>query len=559
AISDPSEGSIHAEGDIIAFDGSGVDNEDGILTGSSLVWNSSIDGQIGEGTFFTTSDLSTGTHIITLTVTDSGGATGQDSINITVEQGDSVDSDEDGMPDWWEEQNGLNPEEDDANVDTDDDSLDNLEEYQYGTHPNNPDTDNDSLPDGWEVNYGLDPNDNSGENGGQGDFDNDGWTNYEEYINFYDPTVDTSPAPTPPQIVETIPHDGAGIYDTTRIPNNTSFAVRMQDDDGMDITDVASIQFTITIGEDSYIRDINSSDVVRIKNLTSEEDTRITELWAVYDRSKDTDGVYPFDTEVNIMVDARDCRGDWMVQESYSFRVETESHHEDANDPANLPTTEETSTGDMTTITLVTNDGLNGIQIVYNTDEPIKPQVGPYDEIPPLNTKGVKSLGYPINLQPPTVFNNPVTIIIPYNDKGTPRKSKIYMHNGVEWVYACSSYNSHGVIQPDGEGWVVPGSLVCDEDADPPTLEVQICHFTGVQTGFTDEESGDNDNDISGLNDDSNNDGSNSGSAGGCFITNAKGSSSPSWEARILYPITLLLILIMACSAVVYLWRMKSN
>jgi YVTN family beta-propeller protein len=84
SITSPSTGSTHTEGDSITFSGSGSDAEDGTLTGSSLVWTSSVDGQIGTGTSFTRSDLSVGTHTITLTATDGEGATGSDSVSITI-------------------------------------------------------------------------------------------------------------------------------------------------------------------------------------------------------------------------------------------------------------------------------------------------------------------------------------------------------------------------------------------------------------------------------------------------------------------------------------------
>ena len=83
-ITGPSDGSIYTEGDSISFSGSGSDAEDGTLSASSLVWTSDIDGEIGTGTSFTRDDLSVGTHTITLTATDSDGATGSDSVGITV-------------------------------------------------------------------------------------------------------------------------------------------------------------------------------------------------------------------------------------------------------------------------------------------------------------------------------------------------------------------------------------------------------------------------------------------------------------------------------------------
>ena len=51
----------------MGFAGTGSDPEDGTLTGASLVWTSSINGQIGTGTSFSTTTLSAGTHTITLT------------------------------------------------------------------------------------------------------------------------------------------------------------------------------------------------------------------------------------------------------------------------------------------------------------------------------------------------------------------------------------------------------------------------------------------------------------------------------------------------------------
>jgi len=83
-VTSPSNDSAYTQGDTITFIGIGNDIEDGNLTGNSLVWTSDIDGQIGTGEFFTMDDLSLGIHTITLTTTDSDGATGIDSITITV-------------------------------------------------------------------------------------------------------------------------------------------------------------------------------------------------------------------------------------------------------------------------------------------------------------------------------------------------------------------------------------------------------------------------------------------------------------------------------------------
>jgi len=95
------------------------------------------------------------------------------------------DFDNDKIPDSWEMEHSLNPDQDyDALEDTDNDGLINLLEYNKGfrsTDPRNPDTDDDQLPDGWERDYGLDPLSSIGDNGTDGDPDNDGFTNYQEY------------------------------------------------------------------------------------------------------------------------------------------------------------------------------------------------------------------------------------------------------------------------------------------------------------------------------------------------------------------------------------------
>lgn len=83
-ISSPADGASFTEGDAVTFSGSATDVEDGDLSGS-LVWTSSADGQIGTGASFTTSALSTGSHTVTATVSDSGGANGSDSIAISVQ------------------------------------------------------------------------------------------------------------------------------------------------------------------------------------------------------------------------------------------------------------------------------------------------------------------------------------------------------------------------------------------------------------------------------------------------------------------------------------------
>jgi len=75
----------YALGSALNFHGAASDPEDGPLAGSSLVWTSSRQGQIGTGSSFTRGDLDDGIHSIALTAVDSRGATGSALTVITIE------------------------------------------------------------------------------------------------------------------------------------------------------------------------------------------------------------------------------------------------------------------------------------------------------------------------------------------------------------------------------------------------------------------------------------------------------------------------------------------
>src|SRR6185369_17999728 len=68
----------------VGFMGNGTDPEDGTLSGASLVWTSSRDGQIGTGANFTRNNLTAGVHTISLTATDGQSAAAVATRVITV-------------------------------------------------------------------------------------------------------------------------------------------------------------------------------------------------------------------------------------------------------------------------------------------------------------------------------------------------------------------------------------------------------------------------------------------------------------------------------------------
>ncbi len=83
-IDSPAASSTYVINNSVTFTGSATDTEDLTLTGKALSWTSSLDGTIGSGSNFTTSNLSAGTHQITLTAIDSMQIADSTTISITI-------------------------------------------------------------------------------------------------------------------------------------------------------------------------------------------------------------------------------------------------------------------------------------------------------------------------------------------------------------------------------------------------------------------------------------------------------------------------------------------
>lgn len=143
-------------------------------------------------------------------VDDWAGPSEAQSLNFVVNTGGynqplSLDTDGDGMPDWWEIRYGLNWSINDATGDPDHDGRTNLAEYRSGGNPNaseDPrpvesysgvflvdtggrlfDTDGDGMPDWWEKLYFNDPRAALA----TADPDGDGHSNYAEFLSGSNP------------------------------------------------------------------------------------------------------------------------------------------------------------------------------------------------------------------------------------------------------------------------------------------------------------------------------------------------------------------------------------
>ncbi len=203
---------IIPEGDPVTLDGSASADSDGTIV--TYHWGQTI------GPIVTLSDAAAvkpdftapqvssagATLVFQLTVTDNGGLTNSDTVSINVNDlvladrdGDGVANEQDAFPD--------NPEE---WTDSDGDGIGNNQD---------PDDDNDGMPDAWEVEYGLDPLNADDDQ----DADGDGFSNVVEYQYQTSPTDNSSIPPQAPVAIagfdqmvsegNTVTLDGSGSYD----------------------------------------------------------------------------------------------------------------------------------------------------------------------------------------------------------------------------------------------------------------------------------------------------------------------------------------------------------
>jgi len=83
-LSQPSDGAQLLTTQAVTLQGSATDAEDGVLGDAALTWTSNRDGDLGTGRQRSGVLLSAGAHTLTLTATDSLGATGSASVLVTV-------------------------------------------------------------------------------------------------------------------------------------------------------------------------------------------------------------------------------------------------------------------------------------------------------------------------------------------------------------------------------------------------------------------------------------------------------------------------------------------
>ena len=306
-------------------------------------------------------------------------------------------------------------------------------------------------------------------------------------------TVTYVPPDAPPEIVEEAcsPYDAQGMEDyTLRVPNDTSIVTRIKSVHGID--------------EDSVEMRIEEESVsIRVQEVIDGDET---DFWIIH--SPNT--LFAFDQTVNFSIDAKSLNGVEMDTYYSSFKVESEEEHDAAlaKTPASTEYFDDPVIG-QNTVMADPGTAIEGAEIIYGNLEPVAPRFGPLEEIPNLDV--LEGVGLPLNLQPANVFVDPVTIFIPCPGETDLGILEIYVFNpATGWQASWET-----------DGFIVAGSRVNhgpnDPDpTEPPTIEVQLNHFSGVQAGKLFLASAGSGDEQDG--------GGGGGGGGGCFISAAAGT-----------------------------------
>ena len=311
------------------------------------------------------------------------------------------------------------------------------------------DSDGDGLPDIYEYEHGLDPLD---ESDALADSDGDGYTNLEEYEQGTDPT-DHEDHPTAPWVVTDAlrPHPGQGLTnETLRVPVDTSVMIMLEDDDGVD--------------SDSITIAMNGEVVAHtVHHVFAPDDLRY--LWVVYDSL----GAFKYDEVITVTVEASDLNGYAMLPYAYSFKTETALEQRKAADNAPATVVAFDSETGWTTVYAANDTELEGVAISYPASEMVPPRLGPTNEIVPMDDP--RMLGLPVNIEPVSYYEVPVSIIVPVSDALDVSSVRVYYHNpSLGWQRATEE-----------DDWLVAGSRTEYVDGDARFLEFQIRYAAPLQ------------------------------------------------------------------------------
>jgi len=180
----------------------------------------------------------------------------------------------------------------------------------------------------------------------------------------------------------------------------------------------------------------------------------------------------PLGLEIEVTIQACNIAGIAMDPYTYSFGVESsdDSPEQDCHDPH--------PGVDGDTVTLTLNEGeLAGATMQFEDTLVPYPYFGPLDEIPSLPPGAGTGFGIALNLQPPMLFDNCISIFIPLTAGADPTAYDIWHYDpATGWMEAAEN-DEWLEARTDHSAYPNPG--------DPPAIELCLNHFTGVQITST--------------------------------------------------------------------------
>lgn len=206
-----------------------------------------------------------------------------------------IDSDKDGLPDWWEGAMGLNLNDgSDSLLDLDQDGLNAQEEYELGTAENQPDSDQDGLTDGVEhLQLGTDPL--------QSDTDGDSLKDGDEV------SLGTSPFDRDT--------DQDGLFDAEEI-NLFLTSPLSADTDGDGMSDAYEIEFALNALEDDASLDSDGDGLSNLEEHNTHTDPNRADTDG--DSLTDHDEVHVYLTSpLQADTDLDRMRDDWEIAHGF--------------------------------------------------------------------------------------------------------------------------------------------------------------------------------------------------------------------------------------------------
>jgi hypothetical protein len=279
-------------------------------------------------------------------------------------------------------------------------------------------------------------------------------------------------------LFETRPYQNQGTSQdsgpTPRVPVDTGIVIRVVDN---------SVGENIGIDEGTIELLVNQAQApVKVREVVQGD---LHEMDIAF---QNTDP-FNFDETVTVELKLADMAGNPMAF-THSFQMESQTEHLWALDNSPPQSTASQGSGISQVSLLPEADELDdeqlaGARVVFNDYETLKPRVGPINEIPQLDL--ANPVGIPLNLEPATVFDGPVTVFAPApgaqlqdtNQDSIPdaglENYEVYLFSpnpDVLWRNAL-----------DASSCIVEGSRKDHYDTEPPCIEIQLTQPVAIQIG----------------------------------------------------------------------------